>query len=255
MSKKVYVNGGIIVNTRYFTCNNATCLCKEIPIDAEYIDPPMTKDGKCLVIDDQHPQSLFNDYYCKTFFSSLYKGCDYLSMSNDDCFKEFCIGIEEARKLIAIDYMVTEEVGEVYCKMIYLHVISCFDAYISSLILSIIAHNESLFIKFYKKLVSSQKKAEISDFLITGEHAKWEQEIIKYILHMSFCNMKTIKECFSTLGLKLPRTDHQAIKDHFSNRHLLMHRNGKKLLNERLTIDKNMVLKAIYDIYTFVEAI
>lgn len=175
MSKKVYVNGGIIVNTRYFTCNNATCLCKEIPIDAEYIDPPMTKDGKCLVIDDQHPQSLFNDYYCKTFFSSLYKGCDYLSMSNDDCFKEFCIGIEEARKLIAIDYMVTEEVGEVYCKMIYLHVISCFDAYISSLILSIIAHNESLFIKFYKKLVSSQKKAEISDFLITGEHAKWEQ--------------------------------------------------------------------------------
>ena len=69
---KVYVNGGILIKTRYFACKGLTCLTEIIPNGTRVINPTTKCDGSpCLIIDDKHPQSLFNDYYAKTFVSSL----------------------------------------------------------------------------------------------------------------------------------------------------------------------------------------
>ena len=66
MGKKIYVNGGILVNTRFFACKNATCLCGVVPDDALYIDPPLYKkeylpnqeEVKCLVIHGEKPEKI-----------------------------------------------------------------------------------------------------------------------------------------------------------------------------------------------------
>ena len=262
IKKKIYVNGGILVNTRFFTCQGVTCPCNDVPEDAIYIEPPLIKapDGsqevlKCLLIDDDHPQSLFSEYYCKTFFTSYYNGVDYLNMLPDDCFREFCEGINDARDLFDHFPGKNDSLEAVFYKMIYLHVISCIDSYICSIILSQISHKEDLFVSFYNKLLSSQKKNKLMKSLINGERGKWEQGVIKGILHLSFCDMDRIKDCFKLLKMPIPRDKDGIITNHFENRHLLTHRNGKQINGGKLIIDKDMAEKCINDMYRFGENI
>lgn len=248
MGKKIYINGGILVKTRLFTCRNAVCLCEDIPEGAIVIDPPIYDGSKCLVIDDEHPQSLFNEYYCKTFFSSLYYGIDYLSYSSNECFEEFEAAITESRLLLEVS--VENDLQWTFYKMIYLHTISCLDAFICSLILSKISHDEELFSKYYAKMFSSSKKLKL-DPLINSDHTKWEHEVLIEILHTSFCNVKTIKDCFRILGLSSPIRYYDIIMDHFKKRHLLMHRNGRMLEGKRMELNREIVSSATNDIFDY----
>ena len=261
--KKIYVNGGILVNTRFFACNSATCLCSDIPEDAEYIDPPIiefndnsqTEKLKCLLIDDEHPQSLFTEYYCKTFFTSYYEGIDYLNMTSENCFSEFNEGIDEARMMIDHYPEKDNSLSGVFYKMVYLHVISCLDSYICSIILSKISHDEALFLDFYEKMLSASKKAELTKLLINFNRGKWERGVIDEILHLSFCNIERIKKSFKLLKKKYPNVNNANIDKHFKNRHLLIHRNGKMLDGKRFVVDRGMAKNVIIDIYKYGEAI
>lgn len=261
--KKIYVNGGILVNTRFFACKNVTCLCSDIPEDAEYIDPPIiefndnsqTEKLKCLLMDDEHPQSLFTEYYCKTIFTSYYEGIDYLNMTPENCFNEFNEGIDEARMMIDYYPEKNNSLCGVFYKMVYLHVISCLDSYICSIILSKISHDEALFLDYYEKLLSASKKAEVTKLLINFNRGKWERGVIDEILHLSFCNIERIKKSFKLMEKKYPNVDDAIIKNHFKNRHLLMHRNGKMLEGGKLIVDRAMAESVINDIYKYGEAI
>ena len=248
MGKKIYINGGILVMTRFFTCKNAVCLCDEIPKGAAVINPPIYNGSKCLVIDDKHPQSLFNEYYCKKFFSSLYTGVDYLSHTNEECYEEFVAAIEESRKLLEMS--VNHDLQWAFYKMIYLHTISCLDAFICSLVLSKISHNEVLFSRYYEKMFTLSKRLKL-DSLIDSNRAKWEHEVLVGILNTSFCNVKRIKDSFKILGLSSPIMYRDIISAHFNNRHILMHRNGKKLEGERLKLNREIVYFATNDILDY----
>lgn len=251
MGKKIYVNGGILINTRKFSCINATCLCDVIPEGAEIIDPPIVDGEKCLIIDDEHPQSPFYEYYCKTFFSTLYIGINYYSYQNDDCFKEFSEGIEESRKLLLLDVPNENDIRWAFLKMVYLHAVSCLDSFICSLVISKIIHDETLFIKYYKKLLSAHKKSELTDFLIMGKREEWENKVLEEVLHTSFCSIDTIKDSFKCLNVTTPISYNEVMDNHFKLRHLLMHRNGKRINGNRIELNNTIVNTAIEDVNNY----
>lgn len=253
MGKKVYVNGGILVSTRNFSCINATCLCDKIPEGAEYIDPPIVDGEKCLIIDDEHPQSPFNEYFCKTFFTSLYIGIDFFSDEIKDCYIEFSEGIEECRKLILLDMTHENGVQWAFYKMVYLHAISCIDSLICSMVVSKIANNENLFIKYYKIMLPTHKKSDLIDYLIEGKREEWENEVMKVILHTSFCNINTIKDSFKCLDSTPPIEYKDLMENHFKIRHLLMHRNGKTFDGRQIELNRDIMKSAIEDVNNYGE--
>lgn len=249
MGKKIYVKGGILVTSRFFTCKSATCLCSVIPDDAEIIIPPSFEGTKCLVIDDEHPQSLFNEYYCETFFSSYNSGLKFLCDNSAECYEEFQTGINEAKDLLEMS-IDSHRQWTLY-KMIYLQAISCLDSFICSLILSKTSHDEILFCKYYRQMMSPKKKIALDKILDNGERARWEQKVIEEILRTSFCNIDTIKKSFKCLNVQPPTDNNIIIKDHFMNRHILMHRNGKIKGDKKMELTKESVNKAIEEINNY----
>lgn len=72
MGKRIYVNGGILITTPFFAYKNAGALYDTPPENSETIAPnAITETGEpYLEISDEHPQSIFNEYYAKTFFTT-----------------------------------------------------------------------------------------------------------------------------------------------------------------------------------------
>jgi len=86
MTKKVYVDGSILIKTSDFKYEGAGCLF-DIPQGAETIGTNEIIDGEpFLVIDDERPQSMFNEYYAKGVFTTLYSWSYYL---NSNCQKAY----------------------------------------------------------------------------------------------------------------------------------------------------------------------
>jgi hypothetical protein len=69
MGKRIYVNGGILITTPFFAYKNAGAWHDTPPENSEIIEPnAITETGKFyLEISDEQPQSIFNEYYAKTF--------------------------------------------------------------------------------------------------------------------------------------------------------------------------------------------
>lgn len=253
MGNKIYVNGGILVNTPYFACKNVTCLVEEVPMDAEILQPETISEGApCLIIDDNHPLSLFNEYYVKSFFSSLYEGSYYLRMSNEECFDEFYNGlneVEEIAKTINKDNNLRDSI----MKLLYINVITCFDVLVCSLILSNIIRDEALFFHYYEHMISKSDKALFSKYLIENNRGGWEKEIVSRIMKVSYCSIKTIKDAFKAMKKPIPNDSGKVIEKHFQNRHILIHRNGKMRNNKVLKVDKALLEKEMSDIKHFAE--
>ena len=66
MVKTIFVNGNLLVKTQYFMPIDIGVGYETPPEGAIILDPKDEVDGyKCLLIDDDHPQSLFYEYYVK----------------------------------------------------------------------------------------------------------------------------------------------------------------------------------------------
>ena len=72
MGKRIYVNGGILITTPFFAYKNAGASYDLPPENSEIIEPnTITETGEpYLEISNEHPQSIFNEYYAKTFFTT-----------------------------------------------------------------------------------------------------------------------------------------------------------------------------------------
>lgn len=71
MATKVYVEGGILVNTPYLKYKNAGEYFVNAPEDATVVPTNVEDDnGKYLLIDEKHPQSIFDEYYSQSWFSA-----------------------------------------------------------------------------------------------------------------------------------------------------------------------------------------
>lgn len=254
---KVYVNGGILIKTRYFACKGLTCPADYIPEEARIINPNTKFEGSpCLIIDDKHPQSLFNDYYAKTFVSSLYVGAEFLRMSNEECFTEFNASLHEIED-IANNIDDNFKHYKSIMKLLYINVVTCLDSLVRSLILCTISRDKELFLKYYDTMISKSDKAVLSKHLINDDRGKWEKEILVKIDGVSYCNVEIIKKSFEAMGLDKPIDNNGVIGRHFENRHILVHQNGKMGMRntrmEVLEVDKIMVEKEITDITEYAE--
>ncbi|MCH5309642.1 MAG: hypothetical protein J1E58_07240 [Prevotella sp.] len=258
MGKKIYVDGGILINTRYFTCTNGGALYEEKPEGVELLEPKDFFEGsKCLIIDDEHPQSIFNEYYARTFFSSLYEGAGLLTMTYSDCLVEYKDNVDCLKLLLTHTCDKNSSIDNALFKMAYVNAVTLLDSFICSIVLSHIVHNELYFIEYYKKFIPNNIQVKLQYHLINEDKGKWEQEVIKEILKTSFSNFDRIKEVFKTIGLKLPHNNDldNRIKEHFFNRHLLVHRNGKMRDGKKLKLNKDIIFTVIRDLNSFVNQI
>lgn len=256
MANKLYVDGGILINTRFFTCINAGCLYNERPEGAEVIEPTTYVEGqKCLIIDDEHPLSMFNEYYARTFFTSLYQGADYLNKSYEDCYNEFILSLNDVRSIRSITIRQDNGVEAALMKMLYVNVITILDAFICSVILSTVVRNEEIFVNYYNQMISNNVKISLEKYLIKEERGLWEQGIVKEIMLTSYSNIKTIKNAFKAMGMAKPQDPNDIISRHFHNRHLLVHRNGKMKDGRILMVNAEMIDSLLVDIEGFANQI
>ena len=103
MGRRLYVDGNIVIMTPYFICPDMGAGFG-IPKDAEVIKTNDIIEGSpCLVIDEDRPQSLFNEYYATGEVASGYISVSYLHNTYTDCFDEFNIEIVNPNSEIVTD--------------------------------------------------------------------------------------------------------------------------------------------------------
>lgn len=237
MGKKFYVDGGILINTPYFKCIDGGCGFKDQPEDTEILNTNHIIDGEhCLLIDDEHPQSIFNEYYAKTFYTSWYMGSSYIRHSYWDCYKEYEETINRLSSLLDKIKGLDNEEQSTLNKMAYLNVISAFDSFFCSILLVRLVNNENAFNLYADKVFSINFRKELDILKANNEDGKREQKIIEKILETSFASIKNIKDAMKYAGFSIEHNDLIPISFHFRNRHILIHRNGKKKDGEYLNI-------------------
>ena len=257
MGKKIYVNGGILVNTRYFAFSGeAGCLFSEQPEGTILLEPTVEVEGsKCLIIDDAHPQSIFNTYYAKTFLTSLYSGAEYYRRNYIDCFNDTEEELNEVEKILSSLSSIDSETKGSLMKFLYINIVTIIDSFICSIILSTIVRDENKFQSYYDKMIGNGDKNRLDKFLSCEDRGKWEFETIDIILRTSFENMKKIKNAVGARGLKKPLDNDGVMAEHFHKRNVLVHRNGKMKNGERMKITEEDVRQLLADTKSFIENI
>jgi hypothetical protein len=244
MGKKIFVDGGICINTQYFTCVNIGAGYGKME-DAEILMPKTFLDGeRCLIIDDEHPQSMFNEYYARSFVVSSYIGAELITKDYSLCFLELQKGLNDIKRIAEVDLPIIAELKSSLRRMLYINAITILDSFICSIIIARIIRNENAFIGYYKKLISNNVKMKLEKYLFQEERGKWEMEIIKEIMHTSYENMDRIKESFKAMDLSCPQDKRGVMSAHFRNRNLFVHRNGKTKNGTIMEVD-NIKMKAV----------
>lgn len=227
MGKKVYVNGSILIDTSDFKCKGVTALYT-IPEGVESVNADMEFQGDhFFIIDDDHPQSLFNEYYATGGFTQLYNTSYYLFTDKDRAISTYKERKNEIEKVLNNLYLFDNNNKLFICKLLLLNVISLFDAFASEIIISKIISTEDCFnayyTKFYSELPSSKKRHY--DKLDRGS---LEKEVIYTIMETSFASVKNTNNLFSDVyGFKVIY-DNNPVVELFELRHRIVHRNGRK---------------------------
>ena len=241
MGKKVYVNGNIVVKTMYFAPKDVGCGYHEPPEDIdEVIEPQDEVDGcKCFLIDDKHPQSLFNEYYAKgdAAFDSIL--ASYLSASYEECIREYSRRIGEICNVVK--KVATWDVADqtVVYNMAYVNVLTALDAFLCYVIIKRSLQDEELFKAMMFELAPKNKKEKWQNFIDEGKYGGWEQDAIKFVQETSLLNVGKIDDAIKRLKFERLEYDRETMKRYFIIRHLLVHRSGRRQddTEEKVTYD------------------
>lgn len=257
MGKTIYVNGGILVKTRYFSFRaGCGCLFDKQPEGSILLDPEEDEKGnKCLVIDDDHPQSIFNTYYAKTYLTALCRSAGYYRDHYSECFSEAKEELKEVEKILSSITSIEPEINGSLMKFLYINVITIIDSFICSIILASIFRDEKIFLNYFHKMISNSDKVKIEKYLIEDNRGQWEKEIVDIILRTSFENMEKIKDSFSAVGFKKPQDKDSVMSKHFHIRGVLVHRNGKMKDGKKMVITEDMLKQLIIDTVNFIDDI
>lgn len=242
MGKKVYVNGDIVVKTMYFAPKDIGCGYSKPPEDIDdVIEPQDEVDGcKCFLIDDEHPQSLFNEYYAKgdAAFDSILTS--YLSASYVECVCEYSRRIGEICNVVnkVADWDATSR--SIVYKMAYVNILTALDAFVCYIIIKRSLQDEKWFKKLMFKLAPKNKKGKWQRLIDEGKCGEWEQDAIRFVQETSLLNVGKIDDAFKCL--KFDRLDYDRKKmeeRYFRIRHLLVHRSGRRRddTEEKVTYD------------------
>ncbi|MBR6081997.1 MAG: hypothetical protein IKP62_03620 [Salinivirgaceae bacterium] len=211
-------------------------------------------NGKYLIINDEHPQSIFATYYAKTFYTSLYEGSDYLNKSYDDCFDETNADLSEVEGIM--NEVVSKKLhnAEKIMKFLYINIITIIDAFVCSIILSTITKDELLFNEYADEMLSKTEKKEF-DCQQNGQKGDSEHKVLEKTMRISYANVDTIKNSFKAMNFKPLNFDKEIMDKHFKNRHILVHRNGKTKDGKRISITDVEVKKLLSDAAMFLDEV
>lgn len=256
MGKKIYVNGNIIVKTRYFKFkDNCGANCPEPPEGAEIWEANKIENGsKFFEITDKNPQSIFNDYYAKGEFSTYDNWVSYLFQSIDEVRANYNEQICEIKNLINADNIHKEHRPALF-KLYYTKIATSLDAFVCDAILTIITSDENLFDSFSESRFCCKIDIDKKNELKQKGIGFFEQEIIYRVLRESYLNIDTIKNFFNKFYKSNIAVDSSKLKKHFRNRHLLVHRNGRDKNDNYIVVNESDLNSFIKDADTLVDEI
>ncbi len=256
MGKVIYVNGSIFINTRYFVPKDMGCGYETAPEGAETIEANDEIEGmRWLVIDDEHPQSLFNEYYAKGGVSADKIATSYFSASYIDCINEYKKRIGETCEIIKkVQDWDAKEKSLVY-KMAYVHIVTALDAFICYVLLRRSLKDELLFEKLMNSLAPKNKQESWNRLKESGRIGEWEQDAIIYALKTSFINTDTIDKAIKLVKFDRLVYDRKELDGYFRIRHLIVHRSGRQRDDDEVVVTYDMLAKLINVCHNLVGAI
>ena len=228
MAKKVYVNGSILIKTSDFKYEGAVCLFG-IPEGAETIEPNEVVEGMpLLVIDDERPQSMFNEYYAKGGFSTLYCWSYYLNSNCQMAYDNYKNRKEEIEYLLEGTKQLDLRQQELTYKLLLQNVVTLFDAFVCETVVSRITSTKECFDRFYEKFyddLTNNKKSHF-DKLSRG---RLEREVLMSLLMNSFANVEKVNHIYKKVwNLDFDICGDNNLQDWFDWRHRIVHRNGRE---------------------------
>nr|DAM09070.1 MAG TPA: PSP RiboL-PSP-HEPN [Caudoviricetes sp.] len=229
MGKRIYVNGGILITTPFFAYKNAGASYDLPPENSEIIEPnTITETGEpYLEISNEHPQSIFNEYYAKTFFTTQHTFAYFFAKDFIGSYNDFKQRIDEIQSVINIKGL-DEQKQNIINKLSYINIITSLDTFICDIILTKIIQDEESFNNFFNSIPPCKKKDEMTKLKEDNLVAQWEQKAIEYVMRTSYSNIDTIKDILKELFKVSIIDTNGKMKKHFYYRNLLAHRNGRK---------------------------
>lgn len=210
MGKIVYVNGSILVETQYFVPKDIGVGYSNPPEGAIVIEPEDEVDGmKCLLIDDDNPQSLFNEYYAKVDTVSRSLLASYVSSPYLDSIVLYKKRMGEIIDVIkkGAEWPAAQQL--LLYKMAYVNILTALDAFICYVLLKRSLDDEMLFKEVMYKMAPKSKKEKWDKFIAEGKVGKWEQDAIRFVQETSFLNVEKIDmQRFTALGVVEQTTRH-----------------------------------------------
>lgn len=229
MSKKIYVNGGIVITTPYFAYKGGGCKYPEPPENAEIIEPNSISDNGIpyLEISDEFPQSIFNEYYAKEFFSTKYMFAEFYHKDFNGARRDYLQRIEDIQKVINIEGL-AENQKAIVNRLLYISVVASLETFVCDTILTKITREEPSFSNYFREIIpNGREKRAMQEYLNQNQIGKWEQMVINYVIGSSYSNIKKIKNSYNEiLNVSIEDVDNK-IKKHFDNRNIMAHKNGR----------------------------
>ena len=252
MGKSIYVKGAILIDTPMFVYPDAGAYYPEASTDAETIIPDTCYKGEpCLIIDDKHPQSFFNKYYAKSWFTSFFIGSSYLISNFADVFIETDQKIKEFEEFwYTINKPTSSNHLYTLYKMVYLHIVTLLDSFICSIVLTSIIRDSKKFEEIAWLLCP---KDMMEAFDVKIGNPIWEQKVVDRLLKTSYANYDTLKGIFKCLDYNISISNN--LKQYFRARHIIVHRNGKQKDGMFININDETINSALSDIKDFVESV
>ncbi len=256
MGKIVYVNGTIVVKTKFFAPLEMGCGYSTPPEGAEVIEPSDSIDGcRCLIIDDDHPQSLFKEYYASGDVSFGEVLSSYLSASCIECIEVYKQRLTEICEVIKkVSEWKAPEKALVY-KMAYVNILTALDAFICNILIARSVTDEKRFIQLTNSIAPRAKKEMWQRMRDRGELGEWEQDAIRQVLEKSFINSETIDKSFKMVRFIRLEYDRKEADRFFRIRHVIVHRNGKQRDDTELDVSYQLLADLVTECHTIVGAI
>ena len=254
MSRKIYVEGNIIINTPYFKFINGGACFTEQPADTVIIPTNSVVNGEpTLEINEREPQSIFNEYYAKGELTSFYIGAEFLYKDYNEVFAHYNQRIEDIKEFINVD-TITEKHQLIRNKLLFVSIIASVETFICDIILTKIVNDEKSFHEYFKSIPGGKVKNEIKQKYNAINPGHFEQNVIDYVLNDSYCNIKKISTLFSKI-LHINIDNQQIMNANFQKRHGFAHRNGRDKDGNYISVTNKELNKLINECSSFVKLI
>lgn len=256
MGKTIYVNGNIVVTTKFFVPKEMGCGYQTPLEGAEFVEATTNSEGvRCMLIDDEHPQSLFNEYYAKEGITADSVASSYLSASIVEIINIYKERVGEACEVIkkVVDW--DDRLRCVVYKMAFVNLLTALDAFICYVLLTRCTRDEGFFDALMKSLAPKSKKDKWHRLKAEGKVGEWEQDAIKYILSTSFLDTDKIDKAVKKVGLVKLEYDRQELELFFTLRHVIVHRNGRRRDDSDTVVTYDLLKDLLNACYNLVGAV